>query len=47
LTVEGLKGTLEDLLQSPENLKKAAESARNLGLIDATQRLADIIAEFD
>jgi UDP-N-acetylglucosamine--N-acetylmuramyl-(pentapeptide) pyrophosphoryl-undecaprenol N-acetylglucosamine transferase len=47
LTVEGLKTTLEDLLQSPENLKKAAESARKLGLIDATQRLADIIAEFD
>ena len=47
LTVEGLKTTLEGLLQSPENLQKAAESARNLGLIDATQRLADIIAEFD
>lgn len=47
LTVEGLKSTLENLLNSPDILQKAAESAKNLGIIDATQRLADSIAEFD
>lgn len=47
LTVERLKSTLEDLLNNPEKLQNAASAARNLGLIDATQRLADIIAEFD
>jgi UDP-N-acetylglucosamine--N-acetylmuramyl-(pentapeptide) pyrophosphoryl-undecaprenol N-acetylglucosamine transferase len=47
LTVESLKSTLEDLLSTPEKLQNAALSARNLGIIDATQRLADIISEFD
>ncbi len=47
LTVDVLKSILENLLNSPDSLQKAAASARNLGLIDATQRLADMIAEFD
>ncbi len=47
LTVEGLKSVLENLLKFPDRLQTAAGSARNLGLIDATQRLADIVAEFE
>jgi len=37
---------LQNLLESPEALKNAAQSARNQGRIDATQRLADCITEF-
>lgn len=46
LTVEALKLTLQNLLESPETLQKAANAAKNQGRIDATHRLADIIAEF-
>jgi UDP-N-acetylglucosamine--N-acetylmuramyl-(pentapeptide) pyrophosphoryl-undecaprenol N-acetylglucosamine transferase len=46
LTVEGLKQTLQNLLESPEILKKAALAAKNQGRIDAAHRLADIVAEF-
>lgn len=46
LTVEGLKLTLQNLLESPEALQKAAAAAKNQGRIDAAHRLADIVAEF-
>jgi len=46
LTVEALKLMLQNLLESPEALKNAAQSARNQGRIDATQKLADCITEF-
>lgn len=46
LTVEALKLTLQNLLESPETLQKAAQFARNQGRIDAAHRLADIVAEF-
>lgn len=47
LTVEALKQTLQNLLESPETLEKAARAAKNQGRIDAAHRLADIIAEFN
>lgn len=46
LTVEALKLTLQNLLESPETLQKAANAAKNQGRIDAAQRLADIVTEF-
>ncbi len=46
LTVDGLKTRLEDLFRYPENLSKAAESARKLGRVDAAKRLADAVAEY-
>ena len=46
LTVEALKLTLQNLLESPEALQKAALAAKNQGRIDAAHRLADIITEF-
>lgn len=46
LTVEALRLTLQNLLESPETLQKAANAAKNQGRIDATHRLADIISEF-
>ncbi len=47
LTVEALRLTLQNLLESPESLQKAAQAAKNQGRIDATHRLADIITEFN
>lgn len=47
LTVEGLKAKLENLLNNPETLQKSATAARALGIIDASQRLADCVSEFD
>jgi len=47
LTINGLKAMLEGILNSTETLQKSAESAKKLGRIDATQRLADLIAEFN
>ena len=46
LSVEALKLTLQNLLESPETLQKAAAAAKNQGRIDAAHRLADHIAEF-
>lgn len=47
LTIEALKLTLQNLLESPETLQKAAEAAKNQGRIDAAHRLAEMIAEFN
>lgn len=47
LTVDGLKEMLENLLNNPEILEKSATAARALGIIDASQRLADCVSEFD
>lgn len=47
LTVEALKLTLQNLLESPETLQNAANAARNLGRIDAAHRLADCVTEFN
>lgn len=46
LTVQALTLVLQNLLESPEILEKAAISAKNKGRIDATQRLANTITEF-
>lgn len=46
LTVDALQLTLQNLLESPEILQKAAQAAKNQGRIDAAHRLADIVAEF-
>lgn len=43
LTVSNLKAKLEELLQNPEILQKAAQISKNQGRIDAAQRLADMI----
>ncbi|MEM7441850.1 MAG: undecaprenyldiphospho-muramoylpentapeptide beta-N-acetylglucosaminyltransferase [Pseudomonadota bacterium] len=42
-TVEGLAGCLDNLLMLPETLTRAAEDASKLGIVDAADRLADLV----
>ena len=45
VTTESLSALIRSLLESPDRLQRAAECARRVGVIDAAERLADLVCE--